>query len=177
MVRRPVELHQRRMRVTLLLLAVSGAVLGVGTTAPPALAGAISTVAGRGSEDAPFGDGGPATGAAFYPAYVALTRAGGYLISDTANNQVREVLANGTIRTVAGNGRGSFSGDGGPATAAGLGAPGGVAPTPDGGFLVADTANQRVRQVSATGAITTVAGTGRRGSSGDGGAATRARLH
>jgi hypothetical protein len=139
--------------------------------------GTITTIAGRGSEDAPFGDGGLATGAAFYPAYVALTRAGGYLISDTANNQVREVLANGTIRTVAGNGRGSYSGDGGPATAAGLGAPGGVAPTPDGGFLVADTANQRVRRVSATGTITTVAGTGRRGSSGDGGAATRARLN
>jgi hypothetical protein len=138
--------------------------------------GTITTIAGRGSEDAPFGDGGPATAAAFYPAYVVLNR-NGYLISDTANNQVREVLADGTIRTVAGKGRGSYGGDGGPATAAGLDAPGGIAPTPDGGFLVADTANQRIRRVSATGTITTVAGTGKRGFSGDGGPATRSRLN
>src|SRR5689334_7442653 len=137
--------------------------------------GTITTIAGRGSEDAPFGDGGPATGAAFYPAYVALTLAGGYLISDIANNQVREVLANGTIRTVAGNGRGSFS-DGGPATRARLNDPSSVSLTADGGFLIADGLNSRIRKVSAGGTIRTVAGTGTADSFGDGGPPTLAAL-
>lgn len=139
--------------------------------------GTIRTVAGNGSQSPPSGDGGPATAATVSPDRVAVTADGGYLIVDDVNNQVRRVSASGTITTVAGNGRGGFGGDGGPATAATLLAPGGAAPTPDGGFLFADTFNNRIRRVSATGTITTIAGNGKRGFSGDGGPASRARLY
>ena len=139
-------------------------------------AGIITTVAGNGSRVA-SGDGGPATAAGFSPTFIALTPDGGYLISDDINDQVRKVAANGTIRTVAGTGVAGFSGDGGPATAAMLLNPQGLLATPDGSFLVADSFNNRVRRVSAAGIITTVAGTGSRGFSGDGGPATRAQLH
>jgi hypothetical protein len=78
--------------------------------------------------------------------------------------------------TVAGTGVGGFSGDGGPATAAELNNPHAVAALPDGGFLVADTLNNRVRRVTPQGVITTVAGTGVAGFSGDGGSASVATL-
>ena len=81
-----------------------------------------------------------------------------------------------TISTVAGNGQRGFGGDCGPATAALLAVPHGVAPLPSGGYLVADTANNRVRRVNAQGVITTVAGNGSAGFSGDGGPATAAQL-
>src|SRR5437016_2612727 len=78
------------------------------------------------------------------------------------------------IDTVAGNGRSGFSGDGGLATAAQLDGPVGVARTADGGFLIADTGNGRIRKVSAAGVISTVAGGG--SATGDGVAATSAGL-
>jgi glucose/arabinose dehydrogenase len=138
--------------------------------------GTIRTVAGTG--DFGFsGDGGPATAADLKdPIGVAPTPDGGYLIADAGAARVRRVSATGIITTVAGNGTPSFSGDGGPATAAGLFAPSGVAVLPDGGFLIADTGNSRVRKVSPGGMITTVAGTGTPGFSGDGGPATAAQL-
>jgi sugar lactone lactonase YvrE len=79
------------------------------------------------------------------------TADGGLLIVDTGNNRVRRVSPDGTITTVAGIGGfpGSFSGDGGLATLAGLNAPGGVALTASGGFLIADSNNNRVRFVDA----------------------------
>jgi hypothetical protein len=77
---------------------------------------------------------------------------------------------------VAGDGTPGFSGDGGPATAAQLSGGFSVAATPDGGFLIADTNNLRIRRVSPTGTITTVAGDGEFGFSGDGGPATAAQL-
>ena len=77
------------------------------------------------------------------------------------------------ITTVAGTGVQGFTGDGGPATAAQLSIPFGVAPTADGGFLIVDVGNQRIRKVSAAGVITTVAGNGVAGYSGDGGPADR----
>ena len=101
---------------------------------------------------------------------------GGFLISDAGTAQIRRVSPTGTITTVAGGGTPGFSGDGGPATAAQLFAPSGVAAMPDGGFLIADTGNSHVRQVSPAGTITTVAGTGTPGFSGDGGPATAAQL-
>jgi Fibronectin type III domain len=101
---------------------------------------------------------------------------GGFLIAD-GDYVVRRVFPDGTITTVAGTGVQGFSGDGGPATAAQLNLPYSVAVTPDGGFLIADSGNRRVRRVSPTGIITTVAGTGVPGSSGDGGAATAAQLN
>ena len=140
-------------------------------------AGTITTVAGTGS--AGFtGDGGPATSARINnPRGVVGLADGGFLIPDTNNHRVRRVWPDGTITTVAGTGVQGFSGDGGPATAAQLSAPFGVAPTADGGFLVVDVGNQRIRKVSAAGTITTVAGTGVAGYAGDGGPATAALIN
>jgi hypothetical protein len=139
-------------------------------------AGTITTVAGVGT--AGFsGDGGSATDAQLnQPQGVAVTADGGFLIADSSNQRVRRVSPGGTITTVAGTGALGFSGDGGPATAADIGNPQGVAVTADGSFLIADSDNQRVRHVSPAGTITTVAGTGTEGFSGDGGPATAAEL-
>ena len=138
-------------------------------------AGTITTVAGGGT--AGLGDGGPATDAElFNPIAVAVTADGGFLIADSDNNLVRRVSPAGTITTVAGASPGGFSGDGGPATAAQLNLPQSVATTADGGFLIADSNNNRVRRVSPAGTITTVAGTGTVGFSGDGGPAIAAQL-
>jgi len=94
------------------------------------------------------GDGGPATSAELSsPFGVAVTADGGFLIADSGSQRVRKVSAAGTITTVAGTGTYGFSGDGGPATSAQLKPPYGVAETADGGFLIADTDNQRVRRV------------------------------
>ena len=114
--------------------------------------GIITAVAGGGAR---LGDGGPATRARVFPSDVAVLPDGGFLIAD--DSRVRRVSAGGMITTVAGTGEYPFSGDGGPATAAGV-APRDVATLPDGGFLIADTANERIRRVGADGTITTVAG-------------------
>jgi hypothetical protein len=143
-----------------------------------AATGTISTIAGSDPFGDFTGDGGPATAAALNdPSGVAVMPDGGYLIADAGNDRVRRVFPDGTIRTVAGSGSYGSSGDGGPATAASLQAPIGVAALPDGGFLIADAAAARVRRVSATGIITTAAGTGTRGNSGDGGPATAAEIY
>ncbi|TMB06950.1 MAG: hypothetical protein E6J71_30080, partial [Deltaproteobacteria bacterium] len=125
------------------------------------------------------GDGGPATAAALYnPTGVALDGAGNLFIADGGNQRIRRVDAGtGTITTVAGNGTFGFSGDGGPATAAALGTPVGVALDGAGNLFIADYYNYRIRRVDAgTGTITTVAGNGTQGFSGDGGPATAAEL-
>ena len=116
------------------------------------------------------GDGGPAhLGLLDGPTDVAAEPDGGYLIADTANNRVRRVWPDGTITTVAGGdfghaGCGSdVPVDGVPAVQAALCQPRSVAPTPDGGFLVAELYPGRVRKVSRDGTITTVAGAGRSG--------------
>ncbi len=100
--------------------------------------------------------------------------------SDDSVNAVRAVRPDGILVTAAGNSdddrAGNFAGDGGPATNAELNNPRGVAAGPDGSFYVADTYNGRVRRVERTGVITTVAGTGRRAETGDGGPATEAAL-
>jgi hypothetical protein len=139
--------------------------------------GIITTVAGNGQEGF-SGDGGAATSAKLdLPVAVAATRDGGFLIADAINNRIRKVSSTGIITTVAGNGTEGFSGDGGPATAARLWSPNAVSVTADGGFLIADSNNNRVRKVSSTGTITTVAGKGTAGFSGDGGPALRAALN
>ena len=140
-------------------------------------AGIITTVAGSGGQGF-SGDGGPATRAQINnPRSVVALPDGGFLIPDSGNHRVRRVSAGGVITTVAGTGVQGFSGDGGAATAASLSIPFAVAPTADGGFLVADIGNERIRKVSAAGRITTVAGNGLSGFSGDGGPAVAARLH
>jgi sugar lactone lactonase YvrE len=86
------------------------------------------------------------------------------------------ILAASTLVTVAGDGTQGFGGDGGAAIAAQLSDPTGLTRGPDGALYVCDTANHRIRKIAADGTITTVAGTGERGWSGDGGPATGARL-
>jgi sugar lactone lactonase YvrE len=139
--------------------------------------GTISTAAGNGTGGY-SGDGGPATSALLlYPSGVALDAAGDLYIADSGNAAVRKVLPDGTISTLAGNHPLSFSGDGGPANGAQLNAPFGVAVDAAGNFYVADTADNAIRKVTPNGTISTVAGTGVEGYSGDGGQATNARLN
>ena len=137
--------------------------------------GTITTVAGNGNQGF-SGDGGPATRAALNtPQGVAVDSAGNLYIADTDNNRIRKV-SGGTITTVAGNGNQGFSGDGGPATRAALNTPQGVAVDSAGNLYIADTDNNRIRKVSG-GTITTVAGNGNQGFSGDGGPAASASLN
>jgi hypothetical protein len=140
--------------------------------------GIITTVAGTGGYGY-SGDGGPATDAQIHGPYGLGTDGSGNLfIADYSNFRVRRVdAATGVISTVAGSGSASYSGDGGPATAAGITRPIGLALDAAGNVYVSDYYAYRVRKVdAATGTITTVAGTGSRGNTGDGGAATAAEL-
>ena len=171
----------RRRRNGGVAVAALAILLSVGLVSPQeagaAGTGAISTIAGSDSFGDFKGDGGPAIAAALNePLGVAVMPDGGYLIADAGNDRVRRVFADGTIRTVAGTGLYGDSGDGGPATAAQIKDPLGVAVMPDGGFLIADGGAGRVRRVLPDGTITTVAGNGTRGYSGDGGPATAAEI-
>ena len=144
-----------------------------------AITGIITTVAGIG-QNGFSGDGGPATSAGIRLPYgVAADAAGNLYISDTFNQRIRRVDgATGIITTVAGNGIAGFGGDGGPATSASLSNPTKLAVDASGNLYIADTANRRVRRVDGTtGVITTVAGNGTSGFSGDGGPATNASLY
>jgi trimeric autotransporter adhesin len=137
--------------------------------------GLITSVAGNGI--AGFsGDGGPATSASLNtPAGVTVDPAGNLYIADSENYRIRKV-SSGMITTLAGNGNYRFSGDGGPATSASLNFPEGVTvDSAAGNLYIADTYNNRIRKLSG-GTITTVAGNGNTGFSGDGGSATSASL-
>jgi uncharacterized protein (TIGR03437 family) len=107
---------------------------------------------------------------------VAVDAAGNVYIADTANNRVRMVAPNGVITTVAGNGQAGYSGDGGPAASAQLGNPVALAVDSVGNVYIAD-GSARVRKLFLSGFITTIAGNGQRGYSGDGGAAGLAQLN
>ena len=136
--------------------------------------GVITTVAGNGTSGN-IGDNGPATGAQLnYPTGVAVDSAGDLYIAEYSGQRIRKV-SKGVITTVAGSGTAGFSGDNGPATSAQLYYPSGVAVDAAGNLYIADTWNSRVRKVS-NGVITTVAGSGTEGFSGDNGPATSAQL-
>jgi uncharacterized protein (TIGR03437 family) len=138
--------------------------------------GVITTFAGSGT--AGFaGDNGPAGSAQLNaPFGVAVDAAGNLYIAEFSNNRVRKVSTNGNIGTLAGNGVSGFSGDGLQATSAQLNGPQGVAVDSAGNVYIADTANNRVRKVAANGVITTVAGNGAAGFSGDGNSAVNAQV-
>ena len=137
--------------------------------------GIIRTFAGTGSRGS-IGDDGPATSAELnYPQGVAMDISGKLYIADY--NKIRMVARSGTITTIAGTGNAGFSGDSGAAISAQLNAPQGVAVDTSGNVFIADTNNGRIRMVTSAGAITTVAGTGTYGSSGDGGPATSIMLN
>jgi sugar lactone lactonase YvrE len=141
--------------------------------------GDISTVAGNRTESY-SGDGGPATCAEMNTPYdVAVDASGNIYISDSNNNRVRKVtVSSGIITTVAGTGIGSYSGDGGPATSANISQPMGLVLDAAGNIYFADWGNVRIRKVAAsTGIITTMAGNGSEGYSGDGVLATAAQLY
>jgi trimeric autotransporter adhesin len=135
----------------------------------------ISTFAGGGLPGL-SGDNGPATSAQLNgPSGVAVDAAGNVYIADITNSCIRRVF-NGIITTVAGNGTLGFSGDNGPALGAELHQPHGVAVDTAGNLYIADTFNKRIRKVS-NGVITTIAGTGVAGFSGDNGPAISAQLN
>jgi uncharacterized protein (TIGR03437 family) len=155
-----------------LLLAMAWTPALWGAAAPRTIYG-IETVAGS----ANMGDGGAATAAQISNIQgIAVDRWGNLYLSDTDNHRVRKISTGGVITTLAGTGVAGFSGDGGPATAAQLNLPYGLAADLAGYVYVADLNNDRVRRIGPDGVITTVAGNGARGSSGDGGAATGAQL-
>lgn len=140
-------------------------------------AGIASTFAG-GTQSGAGGDGGQATAANLNkPQALAVDASGNVYIADNGNNKIRKVSPSGIISTFAGTGVAGGSGDGGAATSATLREPSGVTVDPSGNLYIADTGNHRIRKVSSVGVISTVAGNGLRGSSGDGGDATQASLN
>jgi hypothetical protein len=135
--------------------------------------GIITTVAGGGTG----GDGGLATSASLYgPGDVVLDAVGDLFIADNGNNRVRKVGTNGIITTVAGNGFVGYAGDNGSATNASLTSPVALALDVIGNIFIVDNGNNRIREVGTNGIISTVAGNGTAGFSGDGGAASNAML-
>ena len=142
--------------------------------------GAITTVAGECATPAAYeGDGGPATSARLSsPQGVAVDASGNIYIADNSNNRIRMVTkSTGVINTVAGGGDSARIGDGGQATTAYIELPYGVAVDASGNIYISEQVNGRIRMVTkSTGVITTVAGTGNPGYSGDGGLATSATL-
>lgn len=134
--------------------------------------GTINTIAGAGAQGL-GGDGGSATAALLdLPVGVSVDSAGNVLIADTGNQRVR-IVSGGVIQTLAGGGNG---GDGGAATSAILAGPYGVAEDSAGNLYIADQGNNRIRKLTGT-TITTVAGTGSVGYTGDNGPATSATLN
>lgn len=154
--------------LTLLALVLSAAT-------GPGLAARIELVAGAG--DGPLG--GPAVGAKLItPFGVAFDKQDNWYIVEWKGHRVTKVDPEGIITLFAGTGQQSFGGDGGPADQAGLDAPHRIVISPDQQMYIADTGNNRVRKVDlATGKITTIAGNGEAGYSGDGGLATRAAFN
>ena len=123
-------------------------------------AGTISTFAGTGVSGF-AGDNGPASAAQLRrPVSLAFDPLGNLYVADAADNRVRKISPAGVINTIAGTGEAGLFGDDGPAISAGLNAPGGVAVNTQGTIFIADTANNRVRRLTADGLISTIAGTG-----------------
>lgn len=140
--------------------------------------GIISRFAGNNTSGY-SGDGGLATSAQLNnPWGLAFDNAGNLLIADAGNRIIRKVTTNGIITTIAGTpGVYGYSGDGGQATAAQLGAPAGICVDPAGNIFFADPGKHVIRKIATNGIITTIAGTGTSGYSGNGGAATSATLN
>lgn len=138
--------------------------------------GHVSRIAGTG-EEGYAGDGGPAVDARFNRPYdVAFDSRGNLYVVDEGNHVVRRIDAAGIVTTVAGNGTPGYSGDGGPATEAQLNEPYNIAFDAKDRMIIGDSANNVVRRVDENGVITTIAGTGQQGYSGDGGPATEAKM-
>ncbi len=138
--------------------------------------GVITTIAGTGTNGVE-GDGGAALNASFvYTHDLALDAAGNLYVAQADGNRVRRIDTNGMVTTVAGTGQAGFSGDEGPAVRAALNFPRGLAFDRSGNLHISDSRNNRVRQVTSDGRISTVAGDGVRDFRGDRGPARRASL-
>jgi len=137
-----------------------------------AQSGNIYTLAGNGT--AGFsGDGGPATAAKLNgPTDIFEDASGNFYIADRNNNRVRKINTSGIISTIAGTGAAGYTGDGGLATLAKLSHPNGVVVDASGNVYIADESNNVIRMINTAGIISTIAGNGTAGFSGDGGAAT-----
>ena len=130
--------------------------------------GAIATVVGNGVQGF-AGDGGAAVAAEIdTPMGLAVGVDGRVFVADSHNDRIRVVSVSGTISTFAGSGVRGFGGDGGAATGAQLSSPRGLMVTAAGGVIFADSNNQRIRMVSASGTITTIVGSGVQGIAADG---------
>jgi serine/threonine-protein kinase len=139
--------------------------------------GDIVTLAGNGTFGF-SGDGGPATQAQLNrPTSIFVDTLKNIYITDGNNGRIRKVDPNGLITTLAGSEPEGFSGDGGPATEAQLNRPHGIIVRDEGIIFISDTRNNRIRKIDANGIITTYAGTGDPGFSGDGGTAAQAQLN
>ena len=137
-------------------------------------AGIISTIAGSGVVGF-GGDGGPATLAQLNgPSGLAVDHSGNIYVADKKNHRLRKVGTDGNITTIAGTGSVSFNGEGIPATTANLYEPSGVTIDAAGNLFVLEYINPRVRKITTSGIITTIAGNGTTGYSGDGGTAASA---
>ena len=139
--------------------------------------GKIKTIAGTGDSDY-FGDGGPATQAAFRdPGAITLDARGNLYIADAANNMIRKINTKGIISTIAGTGKHKDNGDGGPALKASLRSIDSLVFSPAGELHIVETGTHHIRKIKKDGTIVTVAGrAGIQGDFGDGGPATRAML-
>jgi len=140
-------------------------------------AGIISTFAGTGVNSY-SGDSGPATAAEISKITgVAVDDSNNVYIADVGNNRIRMVNKAGIITTIAGNGSSGYNGDGGQATAAEINAPNNIWKDATGSIYIADYGNDVVRMINTSGIISTIAGSGQTGYSGDGGPATAAELN
>lgn len=148
--------------------------------------GVISTVAGTGSKGF-SGDNGPGDRAMLNFitgdesvedefGHIAVDSAGNLYIVDRGNQRIRKLATNGVITTIAGTGTPGFNGDNRPAISAALNYPSGIAVDRAGNIFITDQDNNRVRKIDTNGTITTVAGSGNHGFSGDGGPATNASM-
>jgi DNA-binding beta-propeller fold protein YncE len=153
--------------------AIFGAVLGLAAVAP-VRAEKLVLVAGGGDG----ADGSPALQAKLTgPFGVAFDDSGNMFIVEMTGSRVRKVDRNGILTTIAGTGEKGNSGDDGPARAAQLNEPHSLAIAANGDIYLSDTGNNRVRKIDArTGIISAFAGTGEKGSSGDGGPANQAKF-
>lgn len=141
----------------------------------PTQAQIINTIAGMGGSGY-NGDGITATSAQLYaPSSTAMDGSGNIYICEQSNNRVRKINTSGVITTIAGTGNDTTTGDSGPATAAGLNKPNAIAL--DGSNNIYIACASVIRKVNTSGVISTIAGTGTAGYSGDGGAATAAAIN
>lgn len=139
-------------------------------------AGIISTIAGTGVSGF-SGDGGQASLAQLNnPNGITIDLLGNIYFSDLTNNRIRKINTNGIINTIAGIGSPGFSGDGGPATSAKIASVFGLVTDSVGNLYFGDVQNYRIRKINTTGIITTIAGTGVVGHTGDLGQATSAKI-